>query len=982
MASKQINYTAQEINTRLGKVSTLESDVTKLNDTSQTLENKDIELEKKIKNINEDILPLIENDISDLSNRITNWENNPAIQDINTDWNEEDENSNNYIANKPPITNGEEENSLIINDGATVGKYAIAGGTIDFNLIKNVTNNQISEESIELAIAEGAMSVAYGPSTKALTTGSVAFGTASIAGCKGFYWHKIDFTNKTVTLSTEQNPYYKDSNGVEYNTQPTWNPELDGQLLAQWEINDLINITEVTIHQSLKATITGIDATNGVITLNKIPFTNKYINENEINNYFIQNGISNLDFQDLSVNNPSKPKAGVVEYGVGSYANGLNCKSTGLYSHAFGRDNLAVGNSAFVEGRSNKAGYCAHAEGRANSATGDYSHAEGNGVSASGQIAHAEGMGTIATGKGAHAEGHYTIASGEFAHSEGHYTTASGMFSHAEGGVEKTDAENNKRTVASGRFAHAEGEYTTANGRTAHAEGQSTTANGAVAHAEGGYTEALGQFSHAEGLGTTASKNYQHVQGKYNIKDDTVNGYAHILGNGNSDTTRSNAHTIDWDGNAWFAGDVYIKGSNQTTGSTKLATTTEINNAINTAKTTHYVTAGQKAGTALGSKATAEGGDTTASGTRSHAEGSNTVASGVTSHAEGENTKAKGAAAHAEGYDTEAAYHAHAEGDTTKANAQGSHAEGIGTVAYQNGQHVEGRFNDYESDIYKKYIHVVGNGTSDTERSNAHTIDLNGNAWFAGNITVGNDKKELATKEYANDIKNDLLNGAGKAYDTLKELGELIDDNADAIDALEIVATGKADKNHNHNDLYYTESEIDNKIADVKSYSNNNLTNAKLYTDNAVAQKSQVQIIESDVTEVVSTLKIQKVTQEEYDTMAANGKLEDHVLYLTPDDNMDLSEYATVEQLNTKASIEQLNTKADSEHIHDDRYYKESEIDEKIVAINNTISNSSNEIKQYAESYSNTNLYNSKLYTDNAVAQRTQVQIITWEADD
>jgi len=48
-------------------------------------------------------------------------------------------------------------------------------------------------------------------------------------------------------------------------------------------------------------------------------------------------------------------------------------------------------------------------------------------------------------------------------------------------------------------------------------------------------------------------------------------------------------------------------------------------------------------------------------------------------------------------------------------------------------------------------------------------------------------------------VKNELLNGAGAAYDTLKELGDLIDDNNDAIDALNTVAAGKADKNHTHN---------------------------------------------------------------------------------------------------------------------------------------------------------------------------------------
>ena len=54
---------------------------------------------------------------------------------------------------------------------------------------------------------------------------------------------------------------------------------------------------------------------------------------------------------------------------------------------------------------------------------------------------------------------------------------------------------------------------------------------------------------------------------------------------------------------------------------------------------------------------------------------------------------------------------------------------------------------------------------------------------------------ESEVKTYAdsvgNNIKNDLLNGAGTAYDTLKELGDLIDENTDAIDALETVAASK-----------------------------------------------------------------------------------------------------------------------------------------------------------------------------------------------
>jgi hypothetical protein len=39
--------------------------------------------------------------------------------------------------------------------------------------------------------------------------------------------------------------------------------------------------------------------------------------------------------------------------------------------------------------------------------------------------------------------------------------------------------------------------------------------------------------------------------------------YAHIVGNGWGNGSRSNAHTLDWDGNAWFAGDVYVGGTGQ-----------------------------------------------------------------------------------------------------------------------------------------------------------------------------------------------------------------------------------------------------------------------------------------------------------------------------------------------------------------------------------------------------------------------------------
>lgn len=107
-------------------------------------------------------------------------------------------------------------------------------------------------------------------------------------------------------------------------------------------------------------------------------------------------------------------------------------------------------------------------------------------------------------------------------------------------------------------------------GPYAQAFGENTTASGYGSHAEGGnQTIASGNFSHAEGYDTKAQGNNQHVQGKYNIEDTTS---AHIVGNG-SISVRSNAHTLDWQGNAWFAGDVYTgstSGKNKDDGSKKL----------------------------------------------------------------------------------------------------------------------------------------------------------------------------------------------------------------------------------------------------------------------------------------------------------------------------------------------------------------------------------------------------------------------------
>lgn len=45
----------------------------------------------------------------------------------------------------------------------------------------------------------------------------------------------------------------------------------------------------------------------------------------------------------------------------------------------------------------------------------------------------------------------------------------------------------------------------------------------------------------------------------------------------------------------------------------------------------------------------------------------------------------------------------------------------------------------------KELIAVIGNTVIEDEYSNAFTLDMYGNAWFAGDVSVGTNQKSLAT---------------------------------------------------------------------------------------------------------------------------------------------------------------------------------------------------------------------------------------------
>ncbi len=279
-------------------------------------------------------------------------------------------------------------------------------------------------------------------------------------------------------------------------------------------------------------------------------------------------------------------------------------------------------------------------------------------------------------------------------------------------------------------------------GSKATAEGKDNTASGNYSHAEGNYTTSSGQYSHSEGYKTTASGTSSHSEGySSKVVPDTITpstSNADIITEWNSGSfalaNGSYSHVEGWDNLALGSG-------SHAEGRTTISS---------------------------GTSSHSEGFGTVASEYGSHAEGWSTTSSNYASHSEGRETTASGNNSHAEGYGTlSSGENSHAEGVSTVASGRGSHAEGEGTSAMSALQHVEGKYNIKD---YTKYAHIVGNGTSDEARSNAHTLDWNGVGWFKDSVKVGgssqddSNAKTLATTDYVDTTvsgKVDKVDGKG-----------------------------------------------------------------------------------------------------------------------------------------------------------------------------------------------------------------------------
>lgn len=121
----------------------------------------------------------------------------------------------------------------------------------------------------------------------------------------------------------------------------------------------------------------------------------------------------------------------------------------------------------------------------------------------------------------------------------------------------------------------------------------------------------------------------------------------------------------------------------------------------------------------LGFNAIIEGYKCEAYGERGTAFNYRTKANGDESFAINMNTEANGKASLS-------------QGEKTKANGYASSSFGVGTVASGKASMARGAYNTIDEE--GKYLDMVGNGTSDSDRSNAYTLDKEGNVYFAGYV--------------------------------------------------------------------------------------------------------------------------------------------------------------------------------------------------------------------------------------------------------
>lgn len=186
------------------------------------------------------------------------------------------------------------------------------------------------------------------------------------------------------------------------------------------------------------------------------------------------------------------------------------------------------------------------------------------------------------------AYGRNASASGNYSFGFGYNTQAKGLYSVAMGGT-----ISDRDTIAVGAASLAVGGGVQTGNST-----DAGNASGNYAVAIGYRSKAIGNISLASGYETVSTGQNAISFGKWNLVDNTVTTdnpygtYAFAIGNGTAENARSNAFTMDWNGNTTIAGSLTLNG-------TTTITATDISNWNNSSvvSISPTLTSGTKIGT-------------------------------------------------------------------------------------------------------------------------------------------------------------------------------------------------------------------------------------------------------------------------------------------------------------------------------------------------------------------------------------------------
>jgi hypothetical protein len=267
------------------------------------------------------------------------------------------------------------------------------------------------------------------------------------------------------------------------------------------------------------------------------------------------------------------------------------------------------------------------------------------------------------------------------------------------------------------------------------------------------YKATMGQVLDLINPTTITGGTYDPVTGTLTFYDDTggdfsvsgfITGYTNTAVTGLTYNNSNTFTVLENDGTSHSASINVVTGMTfngflKTSGSTTSGTYAFAFGDNNTSSGNYSFSQGNST-SATTNYAHSEGRGSLASGTGSHSEGKNTIASGSDSHSEGEFTMSLGDSSHAEGGFTNSIGQAsHTEGLSATTYGSYSHAEGLGTITNGDYQHVQGQYNSTAS---TQSAFIIGNGTSNTNRSNlvlaaGNSFNIYGNLSVTGTTSSG-----------------------------------------------------------------------------------------------------------------------------------------------------------------------------------------------------------------------------------------------------